>query len=404
MKERKFVFVVCGAKEHINTLHFSLRALENFSKNEIWIVTDSTRNEIPVIYKNIIDVRTPEQFNHHQASIYLKTSLYKILPKGNLYCYLDTDVIALNDQVDDIFNHKTDIINFAADHSRMHQFSPYAVNCGCLDRNKKDWRELNGILKLYDSTAEVTDPVALKKQQDLKKKFEIIKLNKLRLLGVAAQYVFPFKTLHLDDHIFYDKAQRIWFDAEHHAILYDIPKKDIEQIEKNSNWKWNILKRRWISPEGRDVHQLECNHLKEAIEQKFEVKINHEKWQHWNGGVFLFDDESKNFMHLWHTRTMKIFKDPRWKTRDQGTLIATAWQLGLQNTPLLSKKFNFIADPSNPKLMIDESGEFISDDAFETKYAPSFIHIFHRFGETGWDVWDWIIEKLGTNYAPEKSR
>jgi hypothetical protein len=47
-------------------------------------------------------------------------------------------------------------------------------------------------------------------------------------------------------------------------------------------------------------------------------------WQHWNGGVFLFDDSSVEFLSSWHEKTvMRIFDLPNWKTRDQGTLIAT---------------------------------------------------------------------------------
>ena len=105
-------------------------------------------------------------------------------------------------------------------------------------------------------------------------------------------------------------------------------------------------------------------------------------------------------MHRWHTRTLRIFKDPQWKTRDQGTLIATVWQLGLQNMPTLSKKFNFIADPSNPRLMLSHNGQYITDNALETQYAPAFIHIFHKFGNRGWEVWDWVENKLAEIVHP----
>ena len=77
MSQNKFVFVVCGAKEHIDTLHFSIRYLQHFSKNEIIVVTDSARNEIQVAYQNVVDVKTPENFTNHQASN------KKIVPKPN---------------------------------------------------------------------------------------------------------------------------------------------------------------------------------------------------------------------------------------------------------------------------------------------------------------------------------
>src|SRR5271170_7374643 len=102
MPVNKFVFVVCGGREHIDTLHFSLHYLKHFSKNEIIVVTDSLRNAIPVEYDNVVDIKTPEIFTNHQAGIYLKTGLNKFLPKGFTYCYLDADVVALREDCDDI--------------------------------------------------------------------------------------------------------------------------------------------------------------------------------------------------------------------------------------------------------------------------------------------------------------
>jgi hypothetical protein len=91
---------------------------------------------------------------------------------------------------------------------------------------------------------------------------------------------------------------------------------------------------------------------------------------------------------------MQIFNDPAWKTRDQGTLIATAWEFGLQDQKLLSKRFNFIADFYNHSLEVDASKNRISDDFFKTSYSPAFVHVFHHFGTKGWDVWDWIENKV----------
>ena len=394
MKEKKFVFVVCGERAHIDTLHFSLKALKHFSPNEIIIVTDSSRNEIPVEHNNIIDIHTPSIFNHNQASIYLKTGLHNILPSGNLYCYLDTDVVALSGEVNKIFEKKSGIITFAIDHSKMHQFSPYAINCGCLDRNKADWKMLDKMLKRFDKTIHITNPFLLKKQGELKKKFELIKRGKLNYLLFALKYFLPGKILRLDENTYYDKEKRIWFDTVGNIIMYEMSGESISQIEKNSDLKWNYFKRRWINSLGDDIHNLHCNHLCQNINSKFQIRIRNKHWQHWNGGVFLFDDSSKNFMDAWHDKTMKIFKDPLWKTRDQGTLIATAWEFGLQNAPVLSKEFNFIADPSNPQLMISEDRKHLTDDAFITQYVPAFIHLFHNFGKTGWEVWDWVEKKL----------
>ena len=107
IKKNTFVFVVCGGRDHVETLHFSLAALKHFSQAGVVVVTDSSRNEIPVNHDTVIDIQTPEHFNHHQASIYLKTGLHKFLPTGNTYCYLDTDVIACSADADTIFAYST---------------------------------------------------------------------------------------------------------------------------------------------------------------------------------------------------------------------------------------------------------------------------------------------------------
>ncbi|MEI6852208.1 MAG: hypothetical protein WCL06_05165, partial [Bacteroidota bacterium] len=133
-----FVFVVCGADEHIATLNYSLNSLKRFSKNEILVVTDLLRNKINIEHDHIIDINTPQHFDHHQASIFLKTGIYKFLDLNDNYCYLDSDVIALSSHVDDIFQHQYGPVTFAADHCKINSFSPYAVNCGCYERKNKD--------------------------------------------------------------------------------------------------------------------------------------------------------------------------------------------------------------------------------------------------------------------------
>ncbi|MCW5907991.1 MAG: hypothetical protein KIS94_09045 [Chitinophagales bacterium] len=390
-----FVFVVCGAKEHIDTIHFSLKALTRFAENEIVVVTDSSRNEIEVKHTCILDIKAPAHFDNHQASIYLKTGLHKFLPKGKLYCYLDTDVIALSRSVNSIFEQKRGIILFAPDHTQMKRFSPYAVHCGCLSKNQNEWNELEELLSRYDTSTETIADEMLPKQEMLRKKFEFIKNSLFDMAQMGVKYVLPWKILQLDEDTFYDKRKKYWFNALGKPILYEYPPNVIEQIESSSQWRWNKLKRRWISPSGKDIHLLECNHLREKIREKFGIQISNNNWQHWNGGVFLFDDNSHPFMEAWHSKTLKVFEDKAWKTRDQGTLIATAWEFGLQREKPLSKHFNFIADYSNPQLMLSADKRFISDDAFRTKYSPAFIHIFHHFGAKDWEVWNWVEQIVG---------
>lgn len=392
MSNEKFVFVVCGAREHIDTLHFSLPYLRHFSSKEIIVVTDSRRNEIPVDYDNVVDVETPAHFDNHQASIYLKVGLNKFLPKGFLYCYLDTDVIALSKECDDVFKHKQGPITFAADHCRLPKFSPSAVRCNCLVNNKKEIAELEALMDRFDPARKERDEEMELKKQHLIRQFEIIKRDKLKYMLITLRFLTAPYKFKLDDDTYYLRWKKVWVDKQGRIIIKPAESM-VKDIEANSEWRWNTLKRRWFGPQGQDVYNLECHHLAEYIEQKFGIKVADKNFQHWNGGAFLFDDSSADFLNAWFDKTMKIFEDKNWYTRDQGTLIATVWQFGLQNNPLLPRQFNFIADYNNPALMMDENGG-ISDNAFQTVVHPALIHIYHNFGKRGWDIWE-HVEKVG---------
>lgn len=395
MSRNKFVFVVCGAKEHIDTLHFSLRYLQHFSKNEIIVVTDAKRNEIPVIHNNIIQVDTPENFSHHQASIYLKVGLNKFLPKGFTYCYLDTDVVAINEECDEVFNYKSGIVTFAKDHCIMPKFSPNAVRCDCSVKNKQDRAELEALMEKYDPAKKITDPVMEEKKRKLINEFAVIKRNRLQYFFIALRFVLTLKTFKLNDDMYYNRWKKLWHDAEGRIIIP--PAEDMfRDIEKNSHWRWNSFKKRWIGPDGRDVFNPECHHLAEYIKTKFGIEVKDKNFQHWNGGVFLFDDSSEDFMNAWFDKTMQIFNDPQWYVRDQGTLIATVWQFGLQHNPVLPQKFNFIADYTTPGVMMNSEGAF-TDNAFKTKVYPAFLHVYHCWGKKGWDIWEYI-ERVGEKF------
>jgi len=91
----------------------------------------------------------------------------------------------------------------------------------------------------------------------------------------------------------------------------------------------------------------ECDHLREAIRRKFGIEVLEPNWQHWNGGVYVFDSESIDFLDTWHAYTRLIFCDSAWTTRDQGTLIASAWRHGLENQAPLPRAYNYIVDRPN---------------------------------------------------------
>lgn len=147
-----------------------------------------------------------------------------------------------------------------------------------------------------------------------------------------------------------------------------------------------------------------CDHLREAIFQEFQVQILEQNWRHWNGGVFVFNRESFEFMDYWHEGLLTIFGNPYWKTRDQGVLAAAAWKYGLQCQPNLPERYNFIVDAlkDDPDSM-PEAGAAPFASPVNKRYslsedsgnpAPSFLHFINNgAGKRGWKNWD-DVERL----------
>lgn len=389
MSNNIFVFVVCGATEHIDTLHLSLKYLKHFSKNEIIVVTDSSRNEIAINHSHIIDIKVDAKYNHHQASIYLKTGLHKFLPKGNNYCYLDTDVIALSADCDNIFNEFSAPITFAPDHCKVKKFSAYAVNCNCSNEWKKNRDLFN---KYMESMAKITitDPYLLQKSKELQFHFDELKNSFFKKLTIACRFFLSYPIFKLNDEFYFDRKARTWHLTSSEIVMYEV---DVQKIQKETGLIYNKWNQKWYDKNGNDIWMDECNHLVDYIANTFNITVKDKNWQHWNGGVFLFNDESRDFLEAWFNKTMHIFTLPGWKTRDQGTLIATAWEFGLNKHPTLSKQWNFIADYYNKGLMLDDDKNLITDDGFKTSYKPVFMHVYHNWGKQDWNIWQWIIGK-----------
>lgn len=286
--ERAFVYVACGAAVHMRTLHRSLEYLRPRTRLPILVVTDTRRNEIAIEHDAVIDVATPEHFDHHQASIFLKTRLNRILPRGREYTYLDTDIIAIDGGVDSIFEHRHGPVSFARDlnnlRNRVAQFSPWAVRCECIG----------------------------------------------------------------------DKGQN-------------------------------------------------CSHLAQAIERQWGLSVR-DDWMHWNGGVFVMGLQADPFMDLWHRLTMEIFTDPYWKTRDQGTLIATVWWLGLQKQTCLPLRYNFIIDSNTPELRLDDGGDYFVHPSLPP-LRPVFLHLYHEaLDRPGWSLERDVEDKLRAHTAAEAAK
>lgn len=396
-QENVFVFVVCGGAEHINTLHYSLASLQKVSKHRIIVLTDSSRNEVPIVHAHIIDVKTPEHLNHHQASIYLKTGAYRFLPKGNLYCYLDTDVIALDEQVNDIFQYYKPPVTFAPDHCVADQFSPSAVNCGCAEKFAQWEKELKYLFVQYKHL--YREPEDEQKKQKLLYKLEEIKKRKWYYRWVSLRFNLSRNIFKLDDDNFLDKRRKLWVDKNGRPVLYET---DVSTIENSSPYRLDKADgKRWLR-EGVDVFDARCTHLHDAIQQTFNVKVAETTWQHWNGGVFIFDARSETFLDEWHHKTMQIFTRPEWKTRDQGTLIATVWQMGLQQHPVLPPAFNLIADYGHQMIKHTGGLHFRYKNVVHT-VKPHFIHIYHHWADKAWDVWQQVEQATGIVIDPDSS-
>lgn len=269
-----WVFVVCGPKLHVETLAMALRELPRFSAVPPVVVTDGRRNEVPICPDGgveIVDVATPDSLDDHQASIWLKTSLPRLLPRDRTWCYLDSDVVAIRPGVDEVFDGYVPPITFTLDLplvvNNVDRFSPWAMTCDC-------------------------------------------------------------------------------------------------------------------SGEGA---QASCDHLRRALLDRWGLDVPGD-WVHWNGGVFLFDHRSDQFFEVWHRYALEAFDDPAFMTRDQHALIATVWSLGLQNHPMLSRRFNFIADPGNTGLSFSpERGWALAPD--HEWLEPVFLHLYaSRIEDPSWDL------------------
>jgi hypothetical protein len=341
-----FVFAVCGPREFTEELDYSLRALRRVSDSRIIVVTDSTRNEQRIVWDDIIDVATPGEFDDHQASIHLKTSLHRLLPAGPRYCYVDADIVALRPEVDDVFQQQFGPVAFAEDHMPFSEFSPHALHCGCFERHRNDLNELESML----------DAIAARSRS-----------SRFKRLWTLIPYV----------------------DNEFKGVL-----------KRLARWTHDPVSRRWTSPEGHEAHTLRCDHLAERIRRQFGIPVKDPAWQHWNGGVFVFDPSSHQFLDAWHRKTMAIFADPAWRTRDQGTLAATVWEFGLQESPVLRKEFNFIVDYfQNGRLAISSEGAQITDGTTATSTTPALIHVINHFGDKTWEIWNWLDKQVENHEA-----
>lgn len=126
----------------------------------------------------------------------------------------------------------------------------------------------------------------------------------------------------------------------------------------------------------------------------FEVSVESTHWHHFNGGVFLFSEESVPFMETWHAMVQRVLVLKQfWTVRDQGALAMASWRHKLVEHARLPKTFNYIVDANNSELQSLGSGRFLQKRG-EGVSRPAFAHIFHRFHDRSWSVWN-DVETFG---------
>jgi hypothetical protein len=402
------------------------------------VVTDSRRNARPLRHSWVLDVATPERLDDRQASLYLKTSLHRRLDPEHRYCYLDADVLAARAGAEQIFMYRLGPVTFAADHCRMRYFSPNAVRCRCWDEQRqRRAAELDALLRRLDHcppelVAQRSALVAVLQEHEWRHRRPPPELARrrarvaarlerfaarpwLQLLALAAaelpelgprlvwevwRHGDPDRVIdaemgevshwvHRRLGFTWDVASRQGFDRHGRFLLRDVP----WYVARDTDFSFDFERQEWLGPDGEPAFHRGCDHLRQAIRDRFGVAIPEPDWQHWNGGVFLFDRRSAPFLDTWHDWTLAVLDDPGWQPRDQGTLIAAVWHHGLERQGTLPAHFNFLADYQNAALSFDPERGLTLDGGSRWLW-PYFVHVYHQWGDRQWPVWRWLEERL----------
>lgn len=390
----RFVYAVCGERYYIETLNFSLAFLRKFSNYPIWIITDSARNEIPISHNNIVDIRTPVEYNNHQASIFLKTGLSIFLPKmeQGISCYLDSDVIVLGPECNNIFHNYNPPVSFAPDHCAFGEYSPHAFQCSCEEEFVAGAETFRQKIKGYFPDFSFDSQQANADLKKLTALFGEMKKHPLRntstiIRYLIARYIFPVEKVQLGEFVFM-KKNRCWYNANNEMISFD------NRYHRKKLWKKHRIffnngdcydeNHRLLTP--RTAH---CTHLSEYLKKKYGVDIP-TSWRHWNGGVFLFDFRSEEFMKCWHNTVQHEFSNSLTKTRDQSALAMCVWKNHLEQHPTLPVAFNFITGIGSGNIRWNADTGYSTPDANQIPDIH-FLHVCNRWGDASWDIWQSVL-------------
>ncbi|GGC85206.1 hypothetical protein GCM10010994_48860 [Chelatococcus reniformis] len=124
-----FVFAVVG-DGHVQQAQIALSFLKRVTRRNIIVV--HSRSSRPPVHERTVEAAIPSHLDDRAAAAFLKTNIHTFVPlEEAVYCYLDSDVIAVNSGIDEVFRCRSGVINFAADISSIDVFSPWALRCGC---------------------------------------------------------------------------------------------------------------------------------------------------------------------------------------------------------------------------------------------------------------------------------
>ncbi len=345
---------------------------------------------------------TPRELDDARAAIWLKTSVAEIAENAGLgpgpHAYVDSDVVAVADDVDRIFERFAPPVTFGSDlpfaAANLRTFSSHAVECECAverERLARYFRRLDSLTAFHREHGELAalaDPAL----------YEGARFTGERRRGRWHDGIAEGGSAAGGIHF----RQR-FANGEPVEIVYsfvDAPwrlakRGDASRLEDDAGWfrfdaspeeagggHWEDERgdslRRFATPGGErrewfrdgrprrtwrpdassdaggawvDAAGVElgvCDHLADRLESLFGTPIPRPDWVPWNGGVFLFDASAAPFLADWRSRCLRLFAEPGFRVRDQGALVSAAWARGLAEHPRLPPADNRIVDRRSP--------------------------------------------------------
>jgi glycosyltransferase involved in cell wall biosynthesis len=137
--KRGFVYCVCG-NEQVARVNRDLQFIKRFTSLDI--VVAKARAFIPIYHDQVIECRVPDEFTNQAATSSLKTALHRMLPTESAeWCYLDSNVIAVDKDIDRIFDRRRGPAGFPRDSTEIDSQSPKVAGCGCGSRRCRHLRQ-----------------------------------------------------------------------------------------------------------------------------------------------------------------------------------------------------------------------------------------------------------------------